>query len=366
MAKSTAARAAARFKQISCLGLEREVVIPELLKELHALIPSFSNTFHFADERGAVNNIYFENSDLVKLWPLYQQEIFERRELEFKGLAFSDGSRTQFGVHELRNVLSVDQETFQRSDYYNLVARPVGYASNFLRLYFRSGRRVLGGLTIWRSPAAAEWSPEEKRRLASLGTFFVHALTTPASGEASLVADGDSGLIIADTEGKVVYTSARGRQLLFLAASPRSVANSATVRSASLPTPLARLCRSLALIFSDDGLASPPTYRHSNAWGGFNFRAHWLDEARPGFGLIGITVIHEVPLPLRLARAAAKLPLSHRQTEVCVLVATGASTEAIAERLGISKHTANEHCRWIYNKLDVHNRAELVSKLLSA
>ncbi len=31
----------------------------------------------------------------------------------------------------------------------------------------------------------------------------------------------------------------------------------------------------------------------------------------------------------------------------------------------ISKHTAIAHGRWIYNKLDVHNRAELVSKLLS-
>ena len=32
---------------------------------------------------------------------------------------------------------------------------------------------------------------------------------------------------------------------------------------------------------------------------------------------------------------------------------------------GISKHTANEHARWIYNKLDVHSRSELVSKMLS-
>jgi len=46
-------------------------------------------------------------------------------------------------------------------------------------------------------------------------------------------------------------------------------------------------------------------------------------------------------------------------------MATGASTEAVAERLGISKHTANQHGRWIYDKLDVHSRTELMSKLLS-
>jgi DNA-binding CsgD family transcriptional regulator len=48
-----------------------------------------------------------------------------------------------------------------------------------------------------------------------------------------------------------------------------------------------------------------------------------------------------------------------------MLMATGCSHEKIAERLGISRHTAKEHGRWIYNKLDVHNRAELASKILS-
>jgi len=33
--------------------------------------------------------------------------------------------------------------------------------------------------------------------------------------------------------------------------------------------------------------------------------------------------------------------------------------------MGVSKHTAIAHGRSIYNKLQVHNRAELVGKLLS-
>ncbi len=59
------------------------------------------------------------------------------------------------------------------------------------------------------------------------------------------------------------------------------------------------------------------------------------------------------------------MPLNSREAEVCLHMANGASNEAIADRLGISKHTAITHGRWIYTKLDVHNRAELVSKLLS-
>jgi DNA-binding CsgD family transcriptional regulator len=365
LGKSTAARAAARFKQLSCFGLDKEAVIPELLKELHSLIPSFANTFHFTDHAGVLANIYFENTDLVKLWPLYQQEFLELREREIKGLAFSDASRTQVGVHEFNNATSEDGETFHRGDHYNLIVRPLGYDSNFLRLYFRESGRLLGGLTIWRSPSAGSWTSQDKRRLASLGNFFVHALMVKAAPVTPLVDGGENGLIIADATGKPVYFSAEGLRLLFLATSPRRAPGISVSRSPGLPAAVTQLCRNLSRIFSDDASAAAPIHHHANIWGGFTFRASWLDRDDGASRLIAITVSHRVPLPIRLARGSAKLPLSRRQTEVCLLMATGASNETIGERLGISKHTANEHARWIYNKLDVHSRAELVSKILS-
>ena len=163
-------------------------------------------------------------------------------------------------------------------------------------------------------------------------------------------------------EGRLVYSSAEGRRLLFYATNSN---NTVVCRTVALPPALVRLCRNLHRIFADDGSASAPIYDHSNVWGRFTFRAEWLDQGALGSGLIAITITHKVPLPIRLTRSVKKLPLSRRQAEVCVLLATGASNETVAERLGISKLTANEHARWIYNKLDVHSRAELVSKLLS-
>jgi DNA-binding CsgD family transcriptional regulator len=367
VAGSTAPKAAARLKQLSCLGLAREIAIPEMLRELHALVPSYANTFHFADAGGEVDNIYFENTDLVKFWPLYQREVFERpREREFRGLAFSDASKRVYGVHELVSVLEVDPATFHKSDYYNLVVRPVGYASNFLRLYFRRNRRVLGGLTVWRAPTATAWSPQDKRRLAALESFFVHAVTAAPAPDDAFVDSLDRGLIVADATGKAVYLSAEGRRLLFLATHPRTVKVGGPSGAAVLPPPVARLCEKLARLFAGATLDSPPVYRCSNVWGGFTFRAEWLDRDQPGSGLVGIVISHEVPLPVRLSRGVARLALSRRQAEVCVLLAAGASLEAIAGRLGISRHTAGEHGRWIYNKLDVHTRADLVKRVLVA
>jgi len=350
---------------LSCFGLVKEAVIPELLHELHGLIPSYYNSFFFADESGAVSNAYFEHTDLVSLFPLYRQEFHESREREFKGFAFSDAARTQFGVHEFKSAVSVEERTFHRSDLYNLVFRPMGNDSNFMRLYFRDSRRVLGGLTMWRTKHAGAWTPDEKRRLASLESFFVHALTG-ATASGALVDSGEVGLIVANAAGKPVYFSAKGRKLLFLATNPRVVSGRTVVPSGQLPTPVAQLCRRLSRIFSDDASATAPIHHHANVWGGFTFRAQWLDRSQAGSGLIGITVSHHVPLTIKLTRNLGRLPLSRRQAEVCLLMASGLSQDKIAERLGISRHTANQHGRWIYNKLDVHSRAELVNKVLSS
>ena len=218
---------------------------------------------------------------------------------------------------------------------------------------------------MWHSQGTGHWASEEKRRLAHLEPFFVHALTARAESKAALVDSGEIGLIIANSVGEPVHFSAEGRRLLFLVTNPRSVSGTAPGSSAVLPAPVARLCQSLYRIFLDDASASAPTYHHSNVWGVFVFRAQWLDQGDPASGLIGITISHKVPLPIRLIRGVKRFPLTRRQAQICILMATGASNDTIAQELGISKHTAIAHGRWIYNKLDVHNRSELVSKLLS-
>ncbi len=64
-------------------------------------------------------------------------------------------------------------------------------------------------------------------------------------------------------------------------------------------------------------------------------------------------------------RSAARVPdrlaaLTEREREVLVLVATGLSTEDIAERLVVSPHTAKTHVNRAMTKLGAHDRAQLV------
>ncbi len=50
--------------------------------------------------------------------------------------------------------------------------------------------------------------------------------------------------------------------------------------------------------------------------------------------------------------------LSARETEVLALAARGLTHKEIANRLGISSRTARNHLAHIYDKLDVHGRAQ--------
>ena len=367
MASSTAARATARFKQLCCLGLDSEAVMPALLHELHAVIPSYANTFYFTDDAGGVTNIYLENTEYLPLLPVYWQVIHERADRDFKGLSFSEAVRTQYGVHTFEMAVKApDRADYHRSNIYNLSERVVGYDNNFLRLIVRQGGRVLGGIRLWRSLGSGTWTLAEMRQLATLEPFFIHALTVHEGGETMLVENDAIGLIVASPEGKPIHVSTEGKRLLFLATHSRNGPGAVFRLAESLPGPLVRLCQNLGRVFSDDRSAAAPTYYCRNIWGGFNFRAQWMEGTDPQSRLIGIIVSHKEPLPVRLVRGVENLPLTPRQAEVCALMATGYSHEAIADRLGISRHTANEHGRWIYNKLDVHSRSELVNKLLFA
>jgi DNA-binding CsgD family transcriptional regulator len=151
---------------------------------------------------------------------------------------------------------------------------------------------------------------------------------------------------------------------LFLATHPQ-VAPGKT-EPATLPAAVGRICRNLTAIFAGDDRAPAPVHHHVNSWGGFTFRAYRLDATDSASCRVWVTITRQEPLPLRLMRQMEKLPLSGRQAQVCVLLASGLSHRAIAERLHISLHTVISHSRAIHGALNVKNRTELLNKLLAA
>ncbi len=70
------------------------------------------------------------------------------------------------------------------------------------------------------------------------------------------------------------------------------------------------------------------------------------------------------PEPFAIARGAANLGLTERESEVVTLIAMGLDTGDIAAELHISPETVRTHVRNAMGKLGVHTRAQLVAVVL--
>lgn len=55
--------------------------------------------------------------------------------------------------------------------------------------------------------------------------------------------------------------------------------------------------------------------------------------------------------------------LSNREREAVTLLSSGYRLPHIAEQMGISQHTARNHLKSVFSKLDIHSQGELVSKV---
>jgi DNA-binding CsgD family transcriptional regulator len=336
--------------------------MPALLREVRALVPSYSSAFFWADENYQIKNLYDENPAVPEIVPLYFEQFYNRPDRELnRGFTYQMQHYDGIVGFEL---LTVDPETFFASDYYNLIFRHLGYHET-RHLTVHEAGKALGSLIVWRGPKDPEYTRADEQALLRLQPFIAHALTAPTTLDPPLADSGESELIIADGEGKLIYLSPQARRLLTLAAHPQLGAGGNVPETAALPAAVVRICRNLVGIFAGDGAAAAPVHHHRNVWGGFTFRAYRLDPADSSASLIGVVIEHQEPLSVRLMRQIGKLSLTPRQAEVCRLMAEGRSYAEIGERLGMSAHTAVSHSRWIYDKLGVGSRTELVDKLLS-
>jgi DNA-binding CsgD family transcriptional regulator len=134
---------------------------------------------------------------------------------------------------------------------------------------------------------------------------------------------------------------------------------------AAFQAKLEQLCRNLETVYRGQH-AAPPSCCHTGPNGRFLFRAYWLNgQNHESGGLVGMIIEHQEPLVLKILRTLQNLPLSPSQKEVALLLAQGASSEKIGERLHIKPSTVKDRIRKIFNKLDIHHRDELLPKLLA-
>jgi DNA-binding CsgD family transcriptional regulator len=359
-------RALASLRRLCCLGLGGQIAIPALLAELHALLPSHINYFLWAGPNQKLANFYGEG-DMMASLPLYLSEFHDKRVLEV-AIPFSELMRTRRSVaaNFQERTMKVDLRTFRRHGFYNEILRRDGL-DKLLQLQVAEHGRGVGLLQVCRRDGEPEFTARDRKILEWIAPFIAHALAPGRIGE-KLTESGDSGLIIVTPAGDIRYLSPQAERLLIMAQHPVLLSPGTPLpwAGAGLPPQVLQLCRDLVRIFEDKTPSAAPVCQIANAWGAFTFRAYWLDQTggQTAPSQIGITTVQRLePLALKLWRRAEELPLSGREIEVCLPLALGHSRGEIAERLGVSEHTAVTHCRNLFEKLGVHSRGELVEKL---
>ena len=261
--------------------------------------------------------------------------------------------------------LRVDRPTFLRSDFYNVLWRPIDYYEH-LMLGVRQAGRVHGVLYVHRAAGAGPFEARDVKVLGSIAGFVAHGMTRATLGEDAFADGSDRALFIADVAGAVLHASAQAQLLLTMALNPRFSPTSPW-RGLNEPMPeIVRLCRTLAAIADGEIGQPPPVLRLPNPWGEFVLRAYWLGptDGAEQTRHIGITIERRVPRALVLRQRVENLPLTGREKQLCLLLAHARSRRDLADAMGVSTGTVITHQSSLYAKLGVHSRAELLAALL--
>ncbi len=329
--------------------------MPELLRVLHVLVPSSFSMFLWADERYQASHMYSENSEMHSGQSLYFAEFHNSAEVVGYKTTFSEAMRTGRGWG---NSERLGREYFS-SDLFNRLLKPFGIRHGVEATIFEHGRG-LGSVVLNRAPGEKPFKDEDEIRLRSLIPYIAHGLRGTRNLRGEAVSSGESGTLIVDPQDKIVQFCPEGKRLVRLAVHPSLAGHSSNLDSPALK----RLCASLRGILR--GQSQPaPLLRQRNVWGEFVLRAYPLSTNGEPDGSIAVHIERHEPLPITLMRTMRKLPMTTRQREVCLLLSYGYSHSMIGQRMHVSKHTATDYVRKIYDKLDVRSQDQLMKKLMS-
>lgn len=352
--------ALARIRQTCCLGISPEELVPQILEEMHQIIPSERNHFAWTDDVGNIVNAYFEKPDPVLLdWLRHNQHRFEEE------IGISVRQAILFGK-VTGNFRWPFRKGAEASESYDRMFRAQGIQF-CLDGVLRDRDRPLGQIVMFRQPKDGDFNGEEERVLAHTLPYIAHAISSPVKTPETFVETGDSGLMVFDANGRITYQSHLAKELCVYALHERiPVGHDIGLDIRVVEAGLRSLFQQVLANFSDsDAAVSPPAWTLKNKWGEFQVRAYALQEAAGATRSYGVTVEKKIPAAVLMLKKIKQMPLSNRQREVCFHLARGVGNEDIATMLGISATTLKEHTQAIYRKLAIEKREDLIRMVLT-
>jgi DNA-binding CsgD family transcriptional regulator len=350
--KSTASFA--HIRQLCNLGLGSEAVMPALLRSVRQLVRADSAAFFWVDARGEMTNMYAENMLPPELMRRYFERYYASPEHAFAQRMRELAEQGEY-VRE-----STADAAFEATRYYEEILRPID-AFRFLYAIVHNNGRLLGQISLYRGRRGARFSAADRQALEGAARYFAHCFASagkrPKDKGDSFRDSEEEALVVASTAGEISTASYRAYALLAHASG--EPINRETM-AGRVDRASRELLRKLATRLKGDGrLNGPASIVIDNTWGRFRLRAYSLSQYE-----MGVLIQRQEHLLVRIADAMLDLPLSAQQREVALLLAQGLTNGEIATTMGVTINTASYHVKQLFAKLDAHDRAEAIARIL--
>lgn len=346
--------ALAHIRLLCCMELDGPTIMTQVLRVLHDWVPSETNNLFIASPDGQdVASIIVEHPLPDDLCELYINVFHENSELAV-GPTFGEAMKMP-GMIETSRIFG---RQFLDSELYNQFFRPMT-ADEVLRVVIADNQGPLASLGMWRAGGKTTLSKGEAQRLKQIIPYLAHALRKPSIDSNQLSAVGEAGLMILDMAGRTHYMSARASELLALCLGGDGLH---FMRGGADASPVARIAKAIVDVVAGRQ-CMPPSQVVRTAWGTFHFRGSILQDTGAVPSMVAVTIDYLQPTQLRLMERMRELPVSSRQKEICLHLAAGLSNSEIANRMGVTTHTATSYLRALYDKLGVASKKELLQQL---
>lgn len=354
----------AHIRQLCCLGHAGPSMMPALLRAVREYIGADSAGFFWVDAKGDMTNLYAERMLEPGLMRLYFERHYDGAELPFRQ-AFLQ--RANAG--ELVSSSSATPELLKTA-YYNEILRHLD-AHHVMYMVIRDQGHALGQLSLYRPKDSSAFTSSERAAVRDISHYVAHAVGRPQSepGPSSQYVDSaDEGMVIVNGNGVIVQGAASSLNMLTMASRGRfSPANPSLAVGDVASDLVLRQLEKLRKVLSGESTEAPRE-QVDGVWGRFLVGAYSLaPQAERGLGpgsLVGIHVRRKEHLVVKLAEAMVSLDLPPQQQEVALLLAQGKTNQEISALLNVSSNTASYHVRQLFLRLDAHDRAEAVSRIL--
>jgi len=358
---ASTARLVSHIRQLCVLGVDSYALMPVLIEHVKRLVGADCGTFWWAGDNHRAADAYFDAESLKVAATLScHANEFDRNTREAHGADFAAAMQRGRGWantvrHEAMLLRSREYELFWRS----------GHWRHGLELTAVQNGRGWGSVVMLRPEGARPFDARTEAALAPLSAFMAHAVHSPASARRFAAEATESGVVVSDRAGRILWQSALGARLLQQAI-PQVMPFAATAKE--LPDCLRSLIARLQHAGAAETCAPPMVHRHTR-WGEFDLRAYPLLDHGPDLRSASRFAIHverREPMVLQAARGAYRLGLSVRQSHICAHLAEGASYADVAQKIGVRPSSVIDQMRKMYTRLDVHDRAGLLQALSAA